>query len=159
MGKRGPKKTPTPKLAPDGNTARYKRRNEPTPTPGVPKCPTWLCRKGKAIWRELTPKLKAAGILTVIDGNGLSRYCELVVRFREAAVELRGEPRVVTQGNGVSSPNPLLKVVLELSKELARLEAAYGLTPSDRAGLAVSAGDLADEPPEITQFFRPAKVG
>lgn len=159
MGTRGPKKTPTALLSPDGHRAKYKRRNEPKPQPGVPKCPNWLCRKGRAVWRELAPKLKAAGILTVIDGNGLARYCELFVHWREAAVELRGEDRVVTHGNGVSSTNPLLKVVLELSRELARLESCFGLSPSDRAGLSVNSGDLADEPEHITRLFSPGKVG
>ena len=113
----------------------------------------FVIAKAKTIWRQLTPKLKAAGILTVIDGAGLARFCELYVQWREAAVELRGKTRVITQANGILCPNPLFKIVNELSRELARLEQAYGLTPADRAGLSVNMDDL-NEPEEKARFFR-----
>ncbi len=154
MGKRGPKRTPTPTLELRGsNVPKYHRGREPKPSPGEPTCPHWLSAKGKTIWRKLTPKLKAAGILTVIDGAGLARFCELFVHWREAAVQLRGEDRVIVMPNGTRCANPLFKIVTELSRELARLEQAYGLTPADRAGLSVNSSDLAGEPERKARFF------
>ena len=67
--------------------------------------------------------------------------------------QLRGEDRVIAQTNGVRCANPLIKVVTELSRELARLEAAYGLTPADRAGLCVDSAML-NEPEEKARFFK-----
>lgn len=132
------------------------RGGEPKPNAGAPPCPRWLCDKGKAVWRQLTPKLAAAGIRTVIDGARLARFCELFVHWREAAIQLRGEEHVIAQTNGVRCANPLFKTMVEFSRELARLEQAYGLTPADRAGMCVDSAGLIGEPEEEARFFRQA---
>ncbi len=152
MNKRGPKKTPTAILKLRGTPRAKTRRREPKPNLGEPACPRGLSAKAKTIWRNLTPKLLTAEILTVVDGAGLVRFCELYVLWREALAELRGAKRIIEQANGVKSANPLFKIVNDLSRELARLEQAYGLTPADRAGLSVNK-DALNETEDEERFF------
>lgn len=50
----------------------------------LPDKPDWLDELGQKAWDFLVPLLQQMGVLTRIDSNALSRYCQLWSRQREA---------------------------------------------------------------------------
>ena len=86
MGRRGPTPTPTEVLKLRGSTlvTKHRERTEAKGPAGKPRCPEWLDADAKAMWRKLVPQLATMGVLTLVDGNALARYCRLWSRWRKA---------------------------------------------------------------------------
>jgi P27 family predicted phage terminase small subunit len=120
---------------------RSKRNpREPRPEPGRPRCPRWLDKEAKAMWRRLVPQLDTMGVLTRVDGNALARYCSLWSRWKKAEEFLmeRGDVYLAKDQNGQVKdvkPYPQVRIAAQLSEQLLRLEAQFGLTPASRARL------------------------
>ena len=88
MGKRGPLKKPTKLKLLQGVPGGEHKLNENEAAPKllddtIPS-PSWLCDRGKAIWKEVAEKLSKNGLLSEIDTNMLARYCDLAVRWFDA---------------------------------------------------------------------------
>ncbi|HUY89270.1 MAG TPA: P27 family phage terminase small subunit [Pirellulales bacterium] len=74
--------------------------------PGVPK---GLSAKGKAIWRSLTDKLFAAGLVADADELTLKLLVDSLLLYDEASRGIKGRLTVTTaKGNEIQ--NPLLGV-------------------------------------------------
>src|SRR5262245_48713956 len=86
MGRRGPVPTPTAILERRGSKRVTKRRKarEPKAPPGMPKCPDWLDKRAKAMWRKLSPMLFRMNVLSKVDVNALERYCRTYSLWRQA---------------------------------------------------------------------------
>ena len=158
MGKRGPAKTPTPILKARGSWLAATRNGEPQPDNGEPPCPEWLAAAALDAWQYLAPKLEAMGVLTRIDGNALSRYCELWGRWQKAADFLREHgdvyPAKDAEGRVTGFEQwPQVNIVAKLGGELHRLEQQFGLTPASRAGLSISANHGKDKDKGRARFF------
>lgn len=138
MGKRGFPPAPTALKIIRGNPGkRPLPEDEPKPTVGPPPCPDWLTEAGKEKWFDMAAKLDAIGVLTVIDGDALGRYCATWVRWRAACkfIEERGEIYTIKNRDGSPKcfwPFPQVAIANQLSQSLARLEREFGLTPSSR---------------------------
>lgn len=140
MGKRGPAKTPTETLKLRGSWRADVRKNEPQPEKGRPRCPKWLRPMAKRYWKRLVPQLDEMGILTLIDGNALARYCQVMAKWREAEEFLASHgdlyPVKDEAGNVVRFKQyPQVSTAMKLADQALRLEQQFGLTPSARAGL------------------------
>lgn len=143
MGRRGPTPTPTAILQRRGSREVASRANEPQPELGAPRCPAWLDKDAKAVWRQLVPQLDAIGVLTKIDGNALARYCRLFVRWKQcdAFVRKYGETYVAayTEGKPTSFQQfPEVGIINRLGPQLLRLEQEFGLTPAARTRIQVT---------------------
>jgi P27 family predicted phage terminase small subunit len=90
------------------------------------------------MWHELAPLLFNAGVLTRRDRNALSRYCKLWEQWRKATefIDKYGStyPSTDAQGNTIFRRHSQAIEARNLATILARLEAAFGLEPSARAG-------------------------
>jgi len=144
MGRRGPKPTPTALLKLRGSRLAAEREaNEPKVGRGRPAMPTWLMPAAKAIWRHVSAELEQMGLLTTADGDALARYCQTLARWVRAQriIARRGETFATktTAGHPTIKLRPEVGLVKGLAVELAKLEASFGLTPSARASLAVTA--------------------
>ena len=155
MGKRGPAKTPTAILKLHGSRRAEGRTGEPTPPAGRPKCPTFLSPYAKTTWKALVPMLDQMGVLSLIDGRTLARYCELWAKWRDLAqfVQKNGTAyEYVTQsGESHWRAFPQAKDLSSISDSLLRLEKQFGLTPSARASLKVERID--SQPDAGRRFF------
>lgn len=159
MGLRGPTPTPTEILKRRGSREVAKRDREPRPEKGAPRCPAWLDKEAKAVWRQLVPQLEALGVVTKIDGNALARYCRLFVRWKQcdAFVRKYGESYIVKDEEGKQIKTcqqfPEVGIINRLGVQLLRLEQEFGLTPAARTRIQVTV-----EPPKQTEgkarFFR-----
>jgi len=129
MGKRGPQKTPTAKLAHRGSWRAKERAGEPLIAPGTPECPDWLSGESKEIWGRLVPELVNLGVMSKMEGFPFSRYCIYSVLWLQ---ELgKGNTRNVQDFE-------------RYANQCLKLEAAFGLTPASRAGLDVQKPDPKD---------------
>lgn len=142
MGRRGPTPTPTEVLKQRGSRRAAARTGEPKPEAKTPRCPTWLSKEAKAVWKQVAKQLAELGVLTEIDGNALARYCSLWVRWRRATahLEANGEtyPLLDEKGNvRCLQQYPEVAIVNKLSVLLLRLEQEYGLTPAARTRIRV----------------------
>ena len=72
MGRRGPTVL---KLMAGNPGKRPLNKREPQPRRTTPRCPAWLNKKAKTVWRRIVPELRDMGILTVVDGEALAAFC------------------------------------------------------------------------------------
>jgi phage terminase small subunit len=98
----------------------------PAPLTSTPRAPSTLSKEAKKIFRVLAPQLVAAGLLSSIDINALSRYSSLVVAWKKAMKNVEIEPN---RGN--------IFALAKLDELVRRLEKSLGLTPADRMGIDV----------------------
>jgi P27 family predicted phage terminase small subunit len=159
MGRRGPPPTPTNLLKLRGSPLASKRRHatEPKPDPTRPRCPAWLDDEAKLAWRQLIPQLDAMRVLTRIDGNALTRYCQLWARWKKAELFMQkhgdtyplkdesGRIKCLMQFPQVASAN-------KLAAQLTRLEQEFGMTPSARTRISVPVAQIAPDPVKA-RFF------
>ena len=132
MAKPGPPRIPTATLKLRGPQLVPKRGNEPKIKASAPSCPRWLTGEGRKIWQRLIPQLKKSGIITKLDQFAMARYCLYgVLWMRE-----------------LQNPGRTEATLERYANQLNRLEQSFGLTPSARASLSVSAPPAKEDPLE-----------
>ena len=139
--------------------------NEPQPSRERPMCPTWVDAGAKACWREIVPQLDAMGVLTRIDRNAITRYCQLWSRWKAAELSLIefGSTYVLKDTNGKAKciqQRPEVSIAHRLALALTRMEGEFGMTPSSRTRIEAVVAP-AKQPDEKDKFFGPkiADVG
>src|SRR5262245_15675518 len=79
-GQRGQAPMPTRLKILRGNPGRRPLNDaEPKPEAGIPKCPSWLSRKEKAEWKDITPDYCGWDCCRRLTGRcwrGILRICE-----------------------------------------------------------------------------------
>ncbi|WP_455387464.1 phage terminase small subunit P27 family [Petrachloros mirabilis] len=158
MGSRGPAPTPTEILKRRGSREISKRKNEPKPDKGQPVTPDMLDGDAKQVWDQLTDELDKIGVLTVIDGNALVRYCRMWVRWQQcdAFIKKYGESYPLKDANGnvrCFQQFPEVGILNKLSVLLLRLEQEFGLTPAARTRIQVDVS-AAKQTKDKERFFR-----
>ena len=158
MGKRGPPKTPTKLLQMRGSWLAKTREGEPQPEQGAPEKPEDLTPNASAAWDHLVPRLEASGVMTRIDGRAFARYCELWALWEDlkAFIHKSGHAHPIRNRKGEVTgvkAYPQVRLALQTSEHLLRLEQQFGLTPSARASLSVPA-PLSREQPDAVPFTR-----
>ena len=96
-----------------------------------------------------------------MDGRAFTRYCELFPVWDDLMAFLRksGHAHPVKNAKGEVvgvRPYPQLRLALQVSEHLLRLESQFGMTPAARARLVV-------EPPcrrrPPSNYFQPRRLG
>lgn len=167
MGKRGPKKTPITLAAVDGRSLDRDPPELP-PDDERPTPPAWLTDRALIEWRRIENILWGLGCLEQIDQGMFAAYCQAWGRYEQAeidlnasiAAELSATPRrksrkktkrtaskrVETHGAVAKTKagnlilNPLFGVVNTLRRDMQRLAAEFGLSPSARAAVGGKGG-------------------
>jgi P27 family predicted phage terminase small subunit len=155
MGQRGPKPTPTKLLLMRGN-AKAHARHDPAVALGKPRRPATLTPEERGHWTTLVGVLDRQGLVATIDGPLLERYCVLYGLWRTAArvVHAHGATEETPRGPRLA---PQVKLMLAVHSELARVEAAFGMSPSARAALGQTAHRpqaAGDPSPDKSRFFQ-----
>jgi P27 family predicted phage terminase small subunit len=87
------------------------------------------------VWNALAPRLAGARLLSDLDAAAFTRYCVLTARFEQAEREIDADGVVYwteSLHGKLKRANPAAMLALRYSRELAHLEANFGLTPADR---------------------------
>lgn len=97
-------------------------QDEPVyPSAGAPEPPAWLGEHGKELWRTLYPLLNSAGVLSAADLPAFEQLCDEYHAIRQDPTEDKARDRY-------------RKLLVE-----------FGMTPSSRSRLKVSAEKPKDE--------------
>ena len=144
--KPGPPPKPTALKLLAGNPGRRPLNDrEPQPPRGRPKCPRWLSKDARTVWKDLVPLLDNMGVLTLVDRNALVRYCWMFGEWLKYAQELQTDGHIKPDA---LTPGPRYRLVLQLDERLGKLEREFGLTPAARVSLKASfPGETEMKPP------------
>jgi P27 family predicted phage terminase small subunit len=139
MGKRGPAPTPNALKMAEGTYREDRHGGGVTVPDGVPVKPAWLGDVGSAMWDETVSRLsKIPGLLSDLDGPALALYCDAWEDFHDA-VELLNEHGPICVGEkGGEYPHPALGMKNNARAVIAKYEAKFGLTASDRSALKIN---------------------
>ena len=131
-------------------TPHRRNASEPTPPPGSPDCPDYLCDLAKIEWWYMCGVLDEMGLLSRADRAALEIYCQTFAQWREACQMVAKEGAVVqmqTTAGSIAKRNPLDILRERTAATCSRLLAEFGLTPSSRSRVQVekkSTDDFAD---------------
>ena len=87
------------------------------------------------VWNALAPQLVALRLLAGPDVPAFARYCRLAARFEQASKILDDEGLTyesVSAHGTLKRAHPAAMLEMRYSRELASLEASFGLNPADR---------------------------
>jgi len=125
---------------------------EPTPPPDMPACPDYLNAYARAEWVRVADTLYSIGTLAQIDQTMLAAYCVAYSRWRYAEEDLERMAQtdasthaaVIRTKQGNLIQNPMVGVANTARREMQRLAAEFGLSPSARTQIA--ADPLSNDP-------------
>lgn len=144
MGRRGTKPAPNHMKLVAGAEERYLNRDEPVPgglaDPLAP--PAGLPDSAVVVWRRLAPDLVDKKVLTAWDVDLFAAYCLAKAQYDDCR-ELMGSDYTVTGSMGQLVKSPYWTEMNEALTQMLKLSMRFGLTPADRAGLSIGAGDEA----------------
>lgn len=100
----------------------------------IPAMPRGLSKEGKSVWRSLTRKLEAAGLVANVDELSLRLLVDSVCLYDQAAREIDGKLTVTTDKGNVIQ-NPAVGVRNRAWAQIVKLGQLFGMSPSARTGL------------------------
>jgi P27 family predicted phage terminase small subunit len=139
MAARGRKPKPTVAKVLAGDRKDRINPSEPRPRRSLPDRPDHLDGFGREAWDRIVPKLDALGVLTELDGEALSLYCETYSLARHAEAEIRTGGVTTFTDQGSLKPNPAVAVVSQARRLMAAILMEFGLTPSSRSRVKTDA--------------------
>lgn len=143
---RGPKPKPTAlRLLDGGRSTTVSTEPVFTAPAEMPEPPFYLNTEAADEWRRVVPDLYTTGVYTTVDQTMLAAYCMAYSRWVRAEMDLdrmaavdpttHGVMMKTTNGNAIQ--NPLVGVASTARRDMQRLAAEFGLTPSSRTQLTV----------------------
>ncbi len=144
MAVSGPKPRPFQLL--QGGKAETENLAEPEVTrpTELPPAPEMLTGFAATEWDRIIPDLYGTGIYADIDESMLVAYCLEYQRWRQATVDLQKMAKtdgvfhgaVIKTKSGNLINNPLVGIASTALKNMHRIAAEFGMTPSARARIA-----------------------
>jgi len=129
-----------------GNPGRRPIKPEPQPriADEIPEPPAHLSDDARLEWLRITPELYRLGLLTVVDTQTLSAYCQAYGRWMvaERAIAIMATKDPLTRGmmikttNGNMIQNPLVGTANTAANLMVKFAGEFGLSPSARVRLS-----------------------
>lgn len=118
--------------------------------PGAPEPPDWLGDAEREEFEAYVQKLDQLGVLSATDDGVIAMAAMRRVEIRELSEDIATNghtiPGIDKNGNPIVRANPAVGQRNAAMKHLQSLEAAMGLTPSDRGRVSSSKAQDADNP-------------
>jgi P27 family predicted phage terminase small subunit len=145
MARPGPAPKPTHLKVVRGERKDRINSKEPKPKKSKPKCPTWVSKDAKAIWKRTADQLEAMGLLYEADQDILTSYAIAVVTYKQAT-QLVDQQGVLIEGrrDGLVT-NPAVRVQRDQATLIRMLASELGLTPSSRSRLKAEEAEDGDD--------------
>ena len=105
--------------------------NEPMPSTEGIKMPSGLSSRAKTHWVDIVPKLKEAGVMTVMDTHALGMYCELYAVWVQAVGELEKDGVIIESERG-HVRSPWFDVSMKTMEQMKKMLTEFGMTPASR---------------------------
>lgn len=111
------------------------------PDPEIPAPPVSLAaapwgERALAEWHYIAPRLASLGLLSALDGTMLAAYCHAVGRHEYALEQISLHGATQEKGGWVQV-RPEVTIMRDALNDIKRFGALFGLSPSDRGGIAV----------------------
>ena len=97
-------------------------------------------------FRRLRSELEKLNLLTVIDIELLSAYCEAYGLWKESTAMVNRLGIITTTANGNYIQNPFLAIVNKQALMMAKIASEFGFSPSSRSRLEVPDAGQNDDP-------------
>ena len=115
-------------------------KDEPQLAVKIPPAPRTLCKAGKREFRRMAKVLAEMRVMTVADRDALELYAANYVRRLDALERVEAEGMVVYVGeNAYPMPNPFLTIAQKCEKDMIKILAEFGCTPSSRTRVKIEA--------------------
>ena len=146
MAGRRPKPTSIKALQ---GTLRKDRTNEkePQPEPLPPDPPDHLGKEAKKYWKETFKLLAGVGVLTEMDSDTLSLYCETKAKWVYAKKQLEKNGLVIIAQSGFPVQSPWLQICNKCFDQMLKISTEFGMTPSSRTRIKVEFPEKEDDDP------------
>lgn len=154
MGKRGPKAIPDPSALRllQGGRAREPVAPVVEKPIEIPSPPVFLTGYALEEWNRVIEELYSVGLYRDVDQNTLAAYCMAFKRWRTAEEDLDrlAEKDPVTHAamirttNGNAVLNPLLGAASAARRDMMRIAAEFGMTPSARTTIRNGGAEVTD---------------
>lgn len=158
MGARGPKPLPANVKAFTGTAHRPLRAADLSdgvhPEVGLPSMPTHMSAEARKEWKRVTPLLLELNLLTKIDRSALELYCRTYGRLQQVERALtQKQEQLLGSGHdptdALVQPTPtgfvresaLSRLAADLSQQVDRYLASFGMSPSSRSRVVASRND------------------
>lgn len=123
--------------------------DEPAPFEAPPEAPEWLSADARQEWNRVSDEAWRIGLLKRLDSIVLAAFCEAVAHMRRvedlAQRAREGDPVghaiLARSGNGALYESPISTAARAARREVGKLAAELGLTPSGRVGLRANEAD------------------
>ncbi len=139
---RGPKPKSRNQKMITGNPGGRRIGNTPEPQPAKScRCPSWIGKHGRELWRRVAPELLKAGILTMWDKSSFETMCSSYHMMRIAEAELAKEGLTVKDDRGGVKKHPAAAIFKASSDTYSKHAELFGLTPVSRQRLDVKVKD------------------
>lgn len=150
--KRGKKPTPTNLKILRGNPGkRALPKNEPTPEVACPPPPDILSPVAKKHWKVIARQLFDANIMTNLDIDALTIYCEAYSRWVQAGEAIQKEGVIIKQKSHDGSveylkANPYMQIQQKSFDQMKAILTEFGMSPSSRTRVrTVDKSNTADD--------------
>lgn len=176
MGARGPKPLPSNVKAFTGTSHRPLRAADLAdgvhPAVGLPPMPQHMSPEARKEWKRVTPLLLELNLLTRIDRAALELYCRAYGRLQqvERAITAR-QSQLLADGkdptDALMQPTPtgfiresaLSRQAADLSQQVDRYLASFGMSPSARSRVTASRNDAQYRLPGMDDDEKPTGFG
>lgn len=137
---------PTTKLKLNGTYRedRHGERNEPQHAGGKPLMPVGMAGRAADEWVRIVDVLDG-DMLSPADQSLLASYCMAVAQLHESQASIESAGLLVEGHNGSVRRNPALMIQKQAVEVIAMTASRFGLSPADRAKLAIPKKDEDDE--------------
>lgn len=117
---------------------RALNQGEPKPNLKRPTCPAHLKGEARKEWNRISKLLVELGILAEVDRAALAMYCTQWGRYVEAETKLADSSTWVEEtDNGYKYQTVWLQISATAMKQMTRMLAEFGLSPSTRSRIKV----------------------
>lgn len=176
MGARGPKPLPSNVKEFTGTSRRPMRAADLAdgvhPEVGLPSMPTNMSAEARKEWKRVTPLLLELNLLTKIDRSALELYCRAYGRLQQVERALsQKQDQLAEEGKDVTEalvqPTPtgflresaLSRLAEDLSRQVDRYLASFGMSPSSRSRVTASRNDAQFRLPGMDDDQKPTGFG
>ena len=133
MARPGPAPTPTHLRVVRGVRPDRINTSEPQPPKAEPKCPTWLSRDAKVVWKRTAEQLRSMGLLFEADQDVLVAYVGAVVNYQRATKLVDQEGIVVEGRRDGMVTNPAVRVQRDAAQQIRMLASELGLRAEEKS--------------------------
>jgi len=131
----------------EGNRGKRRLNDaEPRPAPAPLAAPAWLCASAKGAWDQYAPELQRIGVLTLIDVPAFGALCTLAADVATEDDAVRRTGALIKSARGRPMANPFLRLRDKHLELLLRYSENFGMTPSARSRVRVTAEPDDDSP-------------